>query len=190
MSLSASSNFDIDAAVLAAQEGDKDAFAQLYDRFFEPIYRYVYFRVAASEVDDLVEIVFIKAWMNLEKYEKRDVNFSAWLFKIAHNAVIDHRRSHRPLFEVKEEIADESDKSAPKELTEKNMLSQTIRLAVDELKEPYKQVVTLKFLLGLSNPEIAEIMNEREGNIRVIQFRALKELKGILNKKGLEQESL
>ncbi len=190
MPLSAPNHFDIDAAVLAAQEGDKEAFAHLYDHFFDRIYRYVYFRVSPSEVDDLVEMVFIKAWINLEKYEKRDVNFSAWLFKIAHNTVIDHRRSHRPLFEVKEEIADESEKAAPKELTEKTMLSQTIRAAVDELKEPYKQVVTLKFLIGLSNAEIAEILNEREGNIRVIQFRALKELKSILNKKGLERELL
>lgn len=190
MPLDANANFDIDALVLAAQEGDKEAFAKLYDHFFDPIYRYVYFRVTASEVDDLVEMTFIKAWINLEKYEKRDVNFSAWLFKIAHNIVIDHRRSHRPLFEVKEEIQDESDKAAPKELTEKTMLSQTIRAAVDELKEPYRQVVTLKFLIGLSNTEIAEVMNEREGNIRVIQFRALKELKNILNRKGLQKEFL
>lgn len=190
MPLSANANFDIDAWVLAAQEGDKEAFAHLYDHFFDPIYRYVYFRVSPSEVDDLVEVIFIKAWMNLEKYEKRDVNFSAWLFKIAHNTVIDHRRSHRPLFEVKEEIQDESEQSLPKELTEKSMLSKTIRTAVDELKEPYRQVVTLKFLLGLSNAEIAEIMNEREGNVRVIQFRALKELKNILNKRGLEREIL
>jgi len=190
MSSSASPNFDIDRSVLAAQEGDKEAFAQLYDHFFDPIYRYVYFRTAPSEVDDLVEIIFIKAWMNMEKYEKRDVNFSAWLFKIAHNAVIDHHRSHRPLFEVKEEIEDESEKAAPKELTEKNMLSKTIRDAVEQLKEPYRQVVTLKFLVGLSNTEIAEVLNEREGNIRVIQFRALKELKSILNQKGLEREFL
>lgn len=190
MPLSASSNFDIDVWVHAAQEGDKDAFAQIYDHFFEPIYRYVYFRVSPSEVDDLVEVTFIKAWTNLEKYEKRDVNFSSWLFKIAHNTVIDHRRSHRPLFEVKEEMKDDSEQAAPKELTEKNMLSTTIRSAVDELKEPYRQVITLKFLLGLSNAEIAEIMNEREGNIRVMQFRALKELKFILNKKGLKQEIL
>lgn len=190
MPLSASANFDIDVWVHAAQEGDKDAFAHLYDHFFEPIYRYVYFRVSPSEVDDLVEVVFIKAWMNLEKYEKRDVNFSSWLFKIAHNTVIDHRRSHRPLFEVKEEVQDESAHAAPKELTEKTMLSATVRSAVDELREPYRQVVTLKFLVGLSNTEIAEVMNEREGNIRVMQFRALKELKLILNKKGLKQEIL
>lgn len=190
MPISASSNFDVDVWVSSAQDGDKDAFAHIYDHFFDPIYRYVYFRVTASEVDDLLEIIFIKAWTNLEKYEKRDVKFSSWLFKIAHNAVIDHRRSHRPLFEVKEEMPDESEQSAPKLITEKSMLSATIRSAVDELKEPYRQVVTLKFLVGLSNTEIAEVMNEREGNIRVIQFRALKELKLILNKKGLKQEIL
>ena len=187
---SESPDFNVDPLVEASQDGDKEAFAKLYDHFFDPIYRYVYFRVAPAEVDDLVEIIFIKAWVNLPKYEKRDVKFSAWLFKIAHNAVIDHHRSHRPLFEVKEEIEDESEQAAPKVLTEKNILSKTIRDAVDQLKEPYRQVITLKFLLGLSNPEIAEVMNEREGNVRVMQFRALKELKNILNKQGLEREFL
>lgn len=182
--------FDVDALVLQAQEGDKEAFAKIYDYFFDRIYRYVYFRVHMAEVDDLVEMVFIKAWVNLEKYEKRDVQFSAWIFRIAHNIVIDHRRSHRPLFEMTEEIEDESEKAAPKRLTEKNLMSEIVRESVDKLKEPYRQVITLKFLLGLSNDEIAEIMNEREGNIRVLQFRALKELKVLLREKGVQPEFL
>ncbi|OGJ45658.1 hypothetical protein A3J23_01745 [Candidatus Peregrinibacteria bacterium RIFCSPLOWO2_02_FULL_48_14] len=190
MNDTAPQNFDVDALVLRAQEGDKDAFARLYDHFFDRIYRYVYFRVAPSEVDDLVEIVFIKAWINLEKYEKRDVQFSAWVFKIAHNIVIDHRRSHRPLSEITEELEDSSEKAAPKVLTEKSMTSDLVREAVDHLKEPYRQVVTLKFLIGLSNTEIAEIMNEREGNVRVLQFRALKELKVLLQEKGVQPEFL
>lgn len=190
MQNSSSQDFNVDALVALAQEGDKEAFAQLYDRFFDPIYRYVYFRVTASEVDDLVETIFIKAWINLEKYEKRDVQFSAWLFRIAHNTVIDHRRSHRPLFEIKEEMEDRSEKTAPKVLTEKNMLSKIVREAVNELREPYRQVITLKFLIGLSNAEIAEILQEREGNIRVLQFRALKELKEIFDQRGLKQEFL
>ncbi len=186
----AQQNFDVDALVLQAQEGDKDAFAQIYDHFFDRIYRYVYFRVPAGEVDDLVEMVFIKAWIHLEKYEKRDVQFSSWVFKIAHNIVIDHRRSHRPLFEITEEIEDKSDKAAPKFLTEKNMTSELVREAVDQLKDPYRQVLTLKFLMGLSNTEVAEIMNEREGNVRVLQFRALKELKVLLQERGVQPEFL
>lgn len=190
MSDSAPKGLDIDGLVVSAQEGDKDSFGRLYDHFFDRIYRYVYFRAPAPEVDDLVEMIFIKAWINLEKYEKRDVNFSAWLFKIAHNVVIDHRRSHRPLFEIKEDFEDESEKSAPKKITEKSMLSDVVREAVDRLKEPYRQVVTLKFLIGLTNTEIAEIMNEREGNIRVLQFRALKELKNLLEERGVQAEFL
>ncbi len=180
--------FDVDALVFSAQEGDKAAFGDLYELFFDPIYRYVYFRVPAHEVDDLVELVFIKAWMNLEKYEKRDVQFSAWLFRIAHNAVIDYRRQHRSVAPIDEQLEDKSEKSAPKSLTEQAMLSQSVREAVDQLKEPYRQVVTLKFLIGLSNSEIAQILGEREGNVRVLQFRALKELKSILNEKGLKKE--
>jgi RNA polymerase sigma factor (sigma-70 family) len=61
---------------------------------------------------------------------------------------------------------------------------------VDQLKEPYRQVITLKFLIGLSNPEIAEVLGEREGNVRVLQFRALKELKDLLSEKGVKSEFL
>ena len=190
MSIPTPNPFDVDALVFSAQEGDKSAFGEIYDLFFDPIYRYVYFRVPVSEVDDLVEVVFIKAWMNLEKYEKRDVQFSAWLFRIAHNVIIDFRRQHRSLGVLDESLEDKSESSMPKTVTQKNMTSQALRMAVEQLKEPYKQVITMKFLIGLSNTEIAEVLGEREGNIRVLQFRALKELKEILAEKGLEKEFL
>lgn len=190
MSAATPNPFDVDALVFAAQEGDKEAFGKLYDLYFESIYKYIFFRVPSFEVDDLCEMVFIKAWMHLEKYEKRDVQFSAWLFRIAHNAIIDFRRQHRSLAPMDERLEDKSEDNAPKLTTHKNMLSREIREAVEQLKDPYKQVITLKFLIGLSNPEIAEILGEREGNIRVLQFRALKELKGILGEKGLEKEFL
>ena len=180
----------IDALVLASQEGDKEAFAEVYDHYFDPIYRYVYFRVDAVEVDDVVETVFIKAWVNLEKYEKRDVSFGAWLFRIAHNAVIDHRRAHRPILPIDPQLVDRSDKAAPKKQTERSLMADGVREAVEALKEPYRQVVTLKFLIGLSNPEIAEILGEREGNVRVLQFRALKKLKQALLERGYSPELL
>lgn len=190
MPLSAPNSFDVDVLIFAAQEGDKEAFGKVYDLYFDPIYRYVYYRAPADEVDDLVETIFIKAWMNLEKYEKRDVQFSSWLFRIAHNAVIDYRRQHRSIAEMDPEMEDKSENQAPKSLTEKSMLSKVVRDAIDQLKEPYKQVVTLKFLIGLSNPEIAEVLGEREGNVRVLQFRALKELKELLGEKGMKEELL
>lgn len=182
-----SSNSTIEAWVLAAQAGDKEAFGSLYEHFFDLIYRYVYFRMVPTEVDDVVETIFLKAWMNLDQYEKRDVQFSSWLFRIAHNAVIDHRRAHRSLELLSEDQADESDKNAPKTMAERMLLSGHVKEAVGQLKEPYRQVIMLKFLSGLSNAEIAEVLGQREGNIRVLQFRALKELKQILSKKGYDK---
>ncbi|MBU0981248.1 RNA polymerase sigma factor [Patescibacteria group bacterium] len=181
---------EIQVLVEKAQDGDKDAFAQIYDVFFDQIFRYVYFRVVPTEVDDIVENIFIKAWMNIVKYEQRDVKFSSWLFRIAHNTVIDFRRAHRSIEPLSPTIADESERSAPKAMTEQVMTSKKVRDAVDKLKEPYKQVVVLKFLSGLSNSEIAEVLGQREGNIRVLQFRALKELKKLLAEKGFSAKNL
>jgi RNA polymerase sigma-70 factor (ECF subfamily) len=181
---------DIDALVRFAQEGDKDAFAQIYDHFFDPIYRYVFFRVPKSEVDDIVETIFIKAWVKLEKYEKRDVSFGAWLYRVAHNSVIDHRRVHRPILPIDYALEDTSGRSAPKKLTEQSLLADKVRVEIAKLKDPYKQVISLKFLSGLSNTEIAEILGEREGNIRVLQFRALKKLKQQFTEAGIEHSFL
>lgn len=184
------SDVDIDALVLAAKEGDKDAFGEVYDHYFDQIFRYVYFRVQQEEVDDIVETIFIKAWVNLEKYEKRDVSFGAWLFRIAHNAIIDYRRAHRSILPIDPQTKDESVGAAPERQAERSLMAEEIRRVVDELKEPYKQVVTLKFLIGLSNEEVAEILGQTEGNVRVLQFRALKELKQKLKDRGVQPEFL
>lgn len=180
---------EIDDLVVAAQEGDKDAFGEIYDLFFEKIYRYVYFRVNGEEVDDIVETVFIKAWTKLEKYApQKDASFNAWLFRIAHNSVIDHRRTHRSILPIDPRLQDVSDRAAPEKQTEKVMMAQMIREEVNQLKEPYRQVVTLKFLTGLSNAEIAEVLEQKEGNVRVMQFRALKELRRRLEERGIKSE--
>ncbi len=180
----------LDEWVRAAQEGDKEAFGLIYDHFFEAIFRYVYFRVKSEDVEDLVGTIFVKSWMHLPKYEKRDVSFQAWLFRIAHNTVIDHRRTHRAIATIDPETQDMSVEAAPESQTHRTLISRQVRDEIQQLKEPFRQVVTLKFLSGLSNAEIAEIMGEREGNVRVIQFRALQELKKRLTEKGFKPEFL
>jgi RNA polymerase sigma-70 factor (ECF subfamily) len=176
---------EIDVLVLAAQEGDKDAFGKIYESFFDSIYKFVYFRVDSSEVDDLVGSIFIKSWVHLEKYEKRDVSFAAWLFRIANNSIIDHRRAHRSIRSLDQMQELPSEEMGPVKETERSLLAKKIRAAVAQLREPYKQVVSLKFLSGLSTSEVAEIMGEREGNVRLIQCRALKELKSKLGETPL-----
>src|SRR3989338_10018248 len=84
---------EIERLVLKIQQGDHDAFATLYDIFIDPIYRYVYYRVNQNDAEDLTEVVFLKVWENILQYKKQKSTFAAWIFRIAHNLVVDHYRA-------------------------------------------------------------------------------------------------
>lgn len=177
---------DIEALVLKAQSGDTEAFSKIYDEYFSHIYRYVYYRANKEEVDDLVAKVFMKGWDNLGKYKFKGASFGAWLFKIAHNLVVDQYRVHRSLEEIPADLADERASVDPRRVTDNSLNQVVLKKALWSLKEVYRNVVVLKFINGFSNQEIAEIMKRNEGNVRILQFRALKELKVALEKMGYE----
>ncbi|EKD63434.1 MAG: hypothetical protein ACD_51C00280G0017 [uncultured bacterium] len=177
---------DIDALVVSAQSGDTEAFSSIYDQYFSHIYRYIYYRANKEEVDDLVARVFMKAWDNLGKYKPKGASFGAWLFKIAHNLVVDQYRAHRSIDEIPINLADERISADPQKVANNSLNQVVLKKALWELKEIYRNVIVLKFINGFSNQEIAEIMKRNEGNIRILQFRALKELKVSLEKMGYE----
>jgi RNA polymerase sigma-70 factor (ECF subfamily) len=86
----------LEALVVESQKGDSEAFAQLYDVYVTPIYRYIFYKVKKEDVEDLTEVLFMKAWENIGKYRKqKNKSFKAWLFRIAHNLVVDHYRLTR-----------------------------------------------------------------------------------------------
>src|SRR3989338_1073160 len=85
----------IEELVKKSQEGDSDAFGSLYEQFITPIYRYIYYRVGADETEDLTEMVFLKAWENIKQYHFGVHSFSSWIFRIAHNVIIDHYRLNK-----------------------------------------------------------------------------------------------
>src|SRR5512138_2337427 len=88
--------------VESAQAGDGDAFSQLYEAYFERVYRFVYFRVADAEMaEDLASQVFLKAWENLHRYRPHGP-FLAWLYAIARNTVIDTYRTRRQVVSLDE----------------------------------------------------------------------------------------
>ncbi len=180
-----SSKTDINKLIKKAQAGDTDAFAYVYDEYFSHIYRYVYYRVNKAEVDDVVAQVFMKAWDNLGKFRfKKGATFGSWLFKIAHNLVVDSYRAHRSLAELPTDIVDERETSDPQYVAQSKLDQVVLKKALSHLKETYRQVIVLKFINGFSNQEIAEILKRKEGNVRILQFRALKELKEVLVKMG------
>ena len=177
---------EIDALVLKSQAGDTEAFAKLYDILVTPIYRYLYYKVERSEVEDLTEAVFVKVWEHLPRYRKGKAAFTSWVFRIAHNLVVDYYRLNKVVRELDETLPDERREHNPLSRLQSKLDRENLREAISQLKESYQQVVTLKFINELSNEEVAEVLGRKPGNIRVLQFRALKSLKQILQEMGLK----
>ena len=168
--------------VLRAQKGDSEAFGLLYAGYLDPIYRYVYFRVDSVETaEDLTEEVFVRAWEALPSYEVRKYPFKSWLYRIAHNLVIDHRRKQQPVTvddEILHSIA--SPIHMPEDLVVSLQDTEALLRAVRMLDEEEQQVVILRFVEGLSHKEVAEIIGKSEEASRVIQYRGIQHLQSYL----------
>lgn len=180
-------NEHIESLVLQVQEGELGAFDEIYETYFTQLYRYLYYRVPKEEVEDLVEIVFFKVWKNIDKYKQREgARFSSWLFKIASNAVADFFRNNQVYVELDYTLEDDSVESDPVYLTEVELDKQQLTLVLDKLKDIYKEVIVLKYVNGMNNKEIADILQIKEDYVRQLQFRALKKMKDIMKKMNLQ----
>lgn len=178
---------EIESLVRQAQRGDTEAFGEVYDKFVVPIYRYIYYRVSRSQAEDLTELVFLRAWEKRKSYKKQKGNaFNSWIFRIAHNIVVDHYRANAKMevCELSDEIPESKASADPVKQLENTFQQQELILALRELPDIQQQVVVLKFVNGFENNEIADVIGKSVGAVRVIQFRALNRLKEFLLKKG------
>jgi len=175
---------DLSALVARAQKGDTEAFGQIYDALVKPVYRYIYYRVDAQIAEDLTEETFLKVWQNLKKYKKGKHPFSSWVFKIAHNLVCDYYRKHQSTSEIDENIPAPQDSLHPEQKITVKFTQIQLRKAIKKLPENSQQVIILKYINELDNQSIAKTIGKSEGAIRTIQFRALQQLRSILEEKG------
>ena len=163
--------------VRKAKAGDDHAFTRLYDGYVERVYRFIFFRVSDDTVtEDLVSQVFLKAWQNLDRYKIGNSPFIAWLYTIARNLVIDHYRSKKELVPLEEAAALPSDMQSPDDEAQLQFDLEAMRDALQFLSADQQQVLILKYIAGLPNPDIAQIMNKQEGTIRGLQMRGLQVL--------------
>jgi RNA polymerase sigma-70 factor (ECF subfamily) len=165
---------------------DPHAFGELYDRFVERVYRYLYFRTGRHpEAEDLTEQVFLKAWEAIGRYRWQGRPFLAWLYRLAHNAHIDHVRSQKPTTSLNNDAApiELASPTAGVELA-RALDADVLGRAVSELTADQQQVIVMKFIEGLDNEQIARIMDKREGAIRALQMRALLSLRRVLESQG------
>jgi len=161
--------------------GDAQAFGELYQQHLKQIYRYIFYKVGnAADAEDLTEQTFLKAWEAMRRYREQGVPFAAWLFRLAHNLVIDfHRTRHEaaPLDDLRDA---EDGQITPEDLAAVRLDIDTLRQAILQLTPEQQQVVLLRFVQGLNHSEVATIMGKNEGAVRGLQHRALRALHGLL----------
>jgi len=167
---------EVRALVVRSQKGDANAFGQLYDRFQPEIVRYLTYRVGnADTAEDLAQQVFLKAWQAIPRYEERGVPFKAWLYRMAHNQMVDHHRTRRPTTDLEGVDIPEEAEAEQRVLVQE--VHEHLRAALERLSEDHRQVLTLRFLLEKSAREAGQIMDRKEVTIRGLQMRALQALR-------------
>jgi RNA polymerase sigma-70 factor (ECF subfamily) len=167
--------------IARAVQGDADAFGDLYERYLARIYRYVFYRVNdAAEAEDLTETVFLKAWEALEDYRLRDVPFGAWLYRIAHNVVVDRHRTHKETLTLEGHLVLHDTVSSPEDSLDQHETIESVAHALAQLSPVHRQVLILRFISGLSHAETARVLKRSEEAVRVLQHRALYALRELL----------
>lgn len=186
------SEVDVSEAVLRqrAEALEPEALSEIYDRYAGKIYSYVYHRTGNGALaEDLTSDVFVRMLEAMRADRGWNTSLQGWLYRIAHNLVVDHfrRASKRDGVELDERwMASESYATTFEGLFHSNQLRLGMRFLTDE----QQQVVILKFVEGLSNSEVADILGKTEGAIKALQHRALSALRRIVGSEShMEAES-
>ena len=150
----------------------------MYTTYADEIYRFLFVHVRDVELaEDLTADTFIKAWNQFASFNGKFER--AWLYAIARNCLTDHWRKKRPVpLEEDVDVVDEA--PSPEEALDNKMRARRVVQAVSKLPRDMKSVVTLRFLQGYSVRDTAQALGLTEANVRVVQYRALKKLKGVL----------
>lgn len=168
--------------VQRAVSGDAEAFASLYEVYADRVYRFIFFRVGESRLaEDLTSQTFLKAWESVGRYQIRGLPFGAWLFRIARNKVIDNYRVSKETVSLEAALSTQPDPHGWVDEKVEGLLEvEHLRVALRRLTEDQRQVLTLKFIEGLSTKEISQILGKQEGAIRALQMRGLQALAQLL----------
>lgn len=180
---------EVETLVARAKDGDRQAFAALYRTYLPNVYKFLYYRLNnKSQVEDMTAEVFLRALRKIGDFTWTGADFGAWLLRIARNLILDEAKSSRAKLEhLAEEMPEDS--SGQAETAEDAVIERfnqsAVRDAIKTLRPDQRDVVTLRFLQGLSVPEVAQLMDKKEGTIRTLQFRGLKALEKVLVSRGV-----
>lgn len=167
--------------VRRATDRDTLAFASLYDQHVVRVYRHIYYLVnKAPDAEDLTAQTFLKAWGAIDRYKETGAPFVAWLLRIAHNLTISFLRAKRDQSELDETYVDQKRDGNPEQVFQQVSDAKIVREAVLKLREEQRQVIMLRFVEEMDYKEVAAVIGKSVPTVRVIQHRALINLRKIV----------
>lgn len=165
--------------LIQAQEFDEDALSVIFDRYYPQIYRYIYYQITHVEIaEDLSSQVFQRLLTYLHQQDNTPIkNLKAWLFRVAHNHVVDEirRMKHRDHAPLHDNIANDLH-SIPLQV-EQNITLSRLRKLIDTLPETQRTVVIMRFLMDMPLAEVADVLDMTIGAVKAQQHRALTTLR-------------
>jgi RNA polymerase sigma-70 factor (ECF subfamily) len=173
---------DEEGLIRRAQQHDAVALTQLYEDNFDKIYRYVVLKIGdRTEAEDMTQQVFLKALQSISSYKWKGMPFSSWLYRIAHNQIVDYlrKKSRRPAVQLDETIAAAGDD--PESRAERVVQIEEIAKATKRLTRAQQEVISLRFAGELSITEVAKAMGRSEGAVKALQHSAIAALRKVLS---------
>jgi RNA polymerase sigma-70 factor (ECF subfamily) len=168
--------------VREAVNGDQEAFARLYEVHFDRIYRYVYLKIGdRAEAEDITQQVFLSALRSITSFKWQGTPFTAWLFRIAHNQIVDYlrRKTRRPvLMDIDETLPGGG--GDPEHMVELSLNIERLSEATRHLTRAQQEVLSLRFAGGLSIEEVSRVMGKKPGAIKALQHAAVVALRKLL----------
>ena len=171
-----------------AAEFNEAALGELYDRYEARIYSYIYRRTGNTSIaEDLTAQVFLKMLEAIRGGKGWHSSFSGWLYRIAHNAVIDYyrQRDRKQQVDIEDANSVVASDHNPVVIAESNMDATRLRAAISRLTDEQAEVISLRFLEGYSISEVATMMDKTEGSIKALQYRAVATLRQLLQHENL-----
>ena len=173
---------DEESLVRRAQQRDPVALTQLYEENFDKIYRYIVLKIGdRTEAEDMTQQVFLNALKSISSYRWKGMPFSAWLFRIAHNQIVDYlrKKSRRPTVPLDESLA--TGGSDPRQVAERKVEIEELARAAKKLTKSQQEVISLRFAGELSVAEVARAMGKSEGAVKALQHSAIVALRKVLS---------
>jgi RNA polymerase sigma-70 factor (ECF subfamily) len=174
----------VEALVKKAQQGDNPSFGELYERYYDQIFRYVSFKCGnASEAEDITGEVFLKMLESIQTFEWQGHPFTSWLYRIAHNLVVDHfrKKGRRRTVPIDNAMGRAGVTASDLEhRAEVSMSIAEVATAMDNLTDLQREVIALRFASGLSVAETAAVVGKKDNAVKALQHAGLKKLQNVM----------